>query len=280
MPQIFLHCCRCWWLTRWVVEEQSSPYWRLFWQSKKGSRITVGGISYDLTNDRILLISPNTPYSSHFVTDETEHQDFCIIGGPVNTLLKEPAGVRSSAISQLHIYFNLGLPFDTLSGSVFEFPVSRMIRGILEEITGGYTEEGTFVDRKMTFTIHSLLNSLLMKIPEDGWKSLPRDLRIVRAVMSIDRELRKNHSNRTLADSAGMAVNSFARLFAEQVGLPPQKYLQSRRIQKACVLLHHTSFSIEDIGEECGFCDRYHFSRTFKKQTGISPGHYRKIQDP
>ncbi|MDD5728097.1 MAG: AraC family transcriptional regulator [Victivallales bacterium] len=79
-----------------------------------------------------------------------------------------------------------------------------------------------------------------------------------------------------MAHIAGLSVNSFARLFKEQTGISPQSFILRRRIEKACILLHHTSASIDIIAESCGFTNRYYFSRMFRKEINISPAAYRK----
>jgi len=78
-----------------------------------------------------------------------------------------------------------------------------------------------------------------------------------------------------LAHNACMATNAFARLFLHNTGYPPHRYILRRRLEKACVLLHHSTRTIDTIARECGFCDRYYFSKAFKKETGRSPAAYR-----
>ena len=73
-----------------------------------------------------------------------------------------------------------------------------------------------------------------------------------------------------------MSVNTLLRRFREQIGCSPQAFLTDCRLQKACVLLDHTSQSIEQIAEACGFCDRYHFSKVFKAHYRCGPAAYRQ----
>ena len=48
------------------------------------------------------------------------------------------------------------------------------------------------------------------------------------------------------------------------------------RLDQACRRLRHTNESIEQIAEDCGFPNRYYFSRMLKQHRAISPAAYRK----
>ena len=54
----------------------------------------------------------------------------------------------------------------------------------------------------------------------------------------------------------------------------PRQYLLNQRIQRATYLLINTTLSITDIAGECGFSNLYHFCRTFKQRTGLTPSEY------
>jgi len=73
-----------------------------------------------------------------------------------------------------------------------------------------------------------------------------------------------------------MSANSFARLFKNQTGLSPQKYLTKARIENSCSMLHHSPLSINEIAEICGFSDRYYFTKVFNSVMKVPPAQYRK----
>ena len=78
------------------------------------------------------------------------------------------------------------------------------------------------------------------------------------------------------AQQLGFSYSLFRKLFKENTGMAPQKYLIDIRIAKARELLRHTKLSVTEIGQKTGFCGIYFFSRLFKKWEGISPLAYRK----
>lgn len=57
-------------------------------------------------------------------------------------------------------------------------------------------------------------------------------------------------------------------------GENPVEFRQKHRVEKAKQLLLLDTHSIGEIAEELHFSDIYHFSKTFKKFTGVSPLQY------
>ena len=54
------------------------------------------------------------------------------------------------------------------------------------------------------------------------------------------------------------------------------EYVRKLRIEKAMEYLHQRSYSLTQIAYLTGFSDQSHFTRIFKKQTGMSPSEYKK----
>jgi LacI family transcriptional regulator len=79
-----------------------------------------------------------------------------------------------------------------------------------------------------------------------------------------------------LAATAGLDRHSLNRLFRETVGTSVHAELLRVRLHNAKRLLRSTNKPIAEIALVCGFADQAHFSRSFKKQAGLTPGQYRK----
>jgi len=56
----------------------------------------------------------------------------------------------------------------------------------------------------------------------------------------------------------------------------PRKYLSELKLHEAKVLIQQAHLSLTDIAERLGYSHLSHFSRQFKRWTGISPMEYRK----
>jgi AraC-like DNA-binding protein len=78
-----------------------------------------------------------------------------------------------------------------------------------------------------------------------------------------------------LARVSGVSEAHFARSFKEAFGVPPHRYLLTRRIERATALLRDTDLPIIEIAFETGWNSLGTFGRTFRDVTGESPGERR-----
>ena len=78
-----------------------------------------------------------------------------------------------------------------------------------------------------------------------------------------------------LAKVSNVSQAHFARSFKEAFGVPPHRYLLTRRIERAKALLRDTTLPILDIALQTGWNSLGTFGRTFRDITGESPGELR-----
>jgi len=76
---------------------------------------------------------------------------------------------------------------------------------------------------------------------------------------------------RRLARVSGVSEAHFARSFKEAFGIPPHRYLLTRRIERAKALLRDTDLAITEIAFQTGWGSLGTFGRTFRDVTGESP---------
>ena len=79
-----------------------------------------------------------------------------------------------------------------------------------------------------------------------------------------------------LAKMAGLSIPQFNRRFRQLLRISPMEYVLSLKIQEAQRLLTTTRNSVGDIAAATGFYDQSHFTKRFRKVTGITPLTYRK----
>ena len=79
-----------------------------------------------------------------------------------------------------------------------------------------------------------------------------------------------------LAALSNMSRANFCRVFQQQLGLPPAKFLTKIRLQQAAYLLKSTQKSVLEIALAVGYQTEAHFSKAFKSAYQLSPSQYRK----
>lgn len=99
--------------------------------------------------------------------------------------------------------------------------------------------------------------------------------RLLRARDAMDRDFAEPLDVPRLARVALMSPAHFSRRFRATFGETPHRYLQRRRIERACALLRDTHLSITEISNAVGFDSLGTFSRTFTAIIGRSPSGYR-----
>lgn len=106
-----------------------------------------------------------------------------------------------------------------------------------------------------------------------GGLSLARE-RLVRDFVeaNLDRDVSLDELSRV----AGLSRFHFARAFRETTGVPPHSYVLSRRTERAKTLLSRSTLSLAEIAQAAGFGSPAQFSKTFRAQTGVTPGVYRR----
>lgn len=110
-------------------------------------------------------------------------------------------------------------------------------------------------------------------------------------------EDRKNESNRPIKEAQkyigehyasavtleevsaliGFNATYFSTLFKKETGMNFLEYVTIARIKAAKQLLSDSRKSILDISHEVGYGDFKHFTKQFKKVTGLTPSEYRKL---
>ena len=95
--------------------------------------------------------------------------------------------------------------------------------------------------------------------------------RLLRARDRMDAASHEAWPVRRLARVSGVSEAHFARSFKQAFGVPPHRYLLTRRIERATALLRDSDLSITEIAFQTGWESLGTFGRTFRDITGESP---------
>lgn len=83
-------------------------------------------------------------------------------------------------------------------------------------------------------------------------------------------------SMKKMASSIGLSTTHFNRRFRTLLRMSPSQYLLTLRVQEAQRLLTLEGMNLVDVALRCGFYDQSHFTKKFRRATGITPAAYRQ----
>jgi AraC family transcriptional regulator, arabinose operon regulatory protein len=230
----------------WNFPSVFSPFWRLYYNAKRGHCVLFGDRVVELTPKHILLIPPHCLFH-------------CLGANPVPTFW-----LAFSFTRKLHADVEVPVlvpPRDT---------ELCLIRDLKQLIAGDETWEPTDAIYRNS---HALLQVVLARRELRWQPPLPENLERVRR--HIEDRLGSVLTNPALANLAGMSVAGFDRVFKRNFGTTPAQYIIEMRVREAARLLLQTAQTIDEIADETGFPNRAYFSRIFKKVTDESPAAFR-----
>ncbi|KQB57274.1 AraC family transcriptional regulator [Acidovorax sp. SD340] len=100
--------------------------------------------------------------------------------------------------------------------------------------------------------------------------------RLLRAKDRMDAASHEAWPVQRLAEVSGVSEAHFARSFRQAFGIPPHRYLLTRRIEQATTLLRDTNLPITEIAFATGWESLGTFGRIFRDITGMSPSGVRR----
>ncbi|MBZ9604828.1 AraC family transcriptional regulator [Phyllobacterium chamaecytisi] len=112
--------------------------------------------------------------------------------------------------------------------------------------------------------------------PGVGWLAAICDRNLARAVEAMHTEPAANWTLDLLAKQAGMSRSAFAARFKAVVGQTPLDYLTRWRIYRASRHIQRSGASVAAVAREAGYDSVAAFNRAFKRETGLTPGAFRK----
>ena len=226
-------------VTDWDEPILRNPFWRCYLPVSEGASIRSSTATWPMRENQVLIIPPECPVSGH-------------AGGP---------------FTLFYAHFNCSITLmESLPSSV---PVNPAIRAALDR--ANLARNGPLFRMAML----QLVCSAVAAIPATSILAPFSDRRTEHACQIMKENVDTRLSNAELAHRLSMSEASLLRLFRGTLGVSPQKVHLRIRLNHAAKLLQHTTKSIEQIADDCGFWDRNHFTRVFTREWNTSPGRYR-----
>lgn len=217
----------------------------------------------------------------HFITGE--HRAVCCCGTEdrsVLSRLQDAIACRDDVrLARLLRDMQRRLP-DISVGCAFR--MSNMLHNYRFDPSFEEDESGYAYDLSHLLSIYGNVREMLadlIRLAEEPAVSLETtfesgNVHFLQIIRYIHQHYADDLSLNTLAEVLHMTPGYISRLFSRESGTTYRKYLTELRVEKAKGLLATTGLSIAEVSDRVGFNDYFHFLKTFKRLTGISPGKY------
>lgn len=230
------------------------------WRTPQGRWTVAAG--------QTLYIKKGATIVEQFFDDEFCMLGFFVSDDFIKNILKEVAGKidfitdqKNSQSAAIEVYN------DALLSAYFQ--------SMLTYFNGGQKPSDLLLEIKLKeLVIHILTSPYNPSLAAYFQSLLDSEKPAVRQIMEANFNF--NLSLEEFARLCHRSVSSFKRDFKKLYSLSPGKWLLTKRLEYAALLLKNSNLSITQVVFECGFEDLSHFSRAFKKKFGTSPLNFRK----
>ena len=121
----------------------------------------------------------------------------------------------------------------------------------------------------------AIFNDILALCYLENYKPKPVESKIKKSVDYLLKHYNDcDLSIKVIAEQSFISEVYFRKLFKEDYGISPQKYIIHLRIQYAKELISTGYYPLKEIALMSGYTDYKYFSTEFKKQVGVSPSDY------
>lgn len=160
--------------------------------------------------------------------------------------------------------------------SLFTEDFDSRFQTLLEELLGIYNIGTPYRDWQASCTINQLLTHILTISYNESSRtvSLPNNMQYL--IRYIENNFTSALSLDYLAHFSGISKSHLSREFKKYTGFAPNEYIIQLRLNEAKKILLGSQKPISKIAYDVGFHDINNFTNLFKKNTGVTPGAFRR----
>lgn len=156
-------------------------------------------------------------------------------------------------------------------------PGQEEIAGLLKEVYSLFYGKANCYELLIQAKL-SILWARMFEFSREYRKNLqvmPTSERLKTMLLYINEHFAEKITLEQIAEAGTCSCRECSRTFQNDLHTTPFQYLREIRVNKAAHMLINTNESVTFISEACGFSDPGHFSKIFKKQSGMTPKDFR-----
>lgn len=125
-----------------------------------------------------------------------------------------------------------------------------------------------------------LLNNGFELIDDKKSKVIEQIKTLIIQLVHHDKEKPESiNSSDFLSEETGYDYSYLSNLFSSVEGITIEKYIINQKIEKVKELLVYDELTLNEISYQLGYSSVQHLSNQFKKVTGLSPSHFKKLKE-
>lgn len=124
--------------------------------------------------------------------------------------------------------------------------------------------------------IHLLTACLFTKLELISSAEMNKDRFMYKVLAYIQQHSKENLTLDSVAREMGIGRSHLSHLFSQKMNINFRRFLNTIRIEKACLLLQDSPMSIKEVCFESGFENTRTFHRVFLEEQKMTPGEYRE----
>ncbi|MFF0269319.1 helix-turn-helix domain-containing protein [Kribbella sp. NPDC004536] len=243
-----LHAGEQWVPEQFLIEPHEHPVWEIYLQQHGTTHWIADGESYALHPGHLFAVPPGV---RHHLAGRSGNHHFYF------------AAVDLGIVGRRHP--GLAMPSGVVHREAGE--LTYAFAQLVRELTTRYE----YADTGLTLAVDHLVLAFSRSLAPAAVPQLPMHPAVRAVKRLLDQEFHERWTLPELADRVGLAPAYLAELFAAELGQPPHRYLNERRIDRARQLLESSDVTVTALALSLGFSSSQHFARVFRQLTGSTP---------
>lgn len=262
----------------WCYKDVISPFSRLYLVERGEGWVYMNGEKFHLQEGDLFLI-PKFTYHAYQCDDYMSHYYICFL---------------DQFIGEKSLFDCFRLRYQTRAGKLDECLMKRFLelnpdcqivnpdpksydnRADLFEATHGKSLRELRSDLESKGILLQLFARFVEQEEPFAVQSFEQHVGMSKVFHYINSHLDHPITVRELAEVMCVSPDHFTRLFKNVNGMPPNRFVQMKRIERAQTLLLLSDLSIKEVAEAVGIPNLSQFSKLFHKMTGVAPRTFRK----
>lgn len=247
-----LHAGEQWVPEQFLIEPHDHPVWEIYLQQHGTTHWIAGGESYALHPGHLFAVPPGM---THHLAGRSGNHHFYFAAIDLEVVGRRHPGLR--------------MPRTVVHQEAGE--LAYAFAQLVRELTTRYE----YADTGLALAVDHLVLAVSRSLAPAAVPQLAMHPAVRMVKRLLDQEFHEHWTLKELADRVGLAPAYLAELFAGELGQPPHRYLNERRIDRARQLLESSDVTITALALSLGFSSSQHFARVFRQLTRVTPTAFR-----